>query len=131
MSHFTLHLADATQYERLDDVTHFVGHDATGRFGILAGHERFMTALAFGLGWYGREEAPVDYVALPGGLLYFVDNTLFVCTSHYLRGPERAELADALEAQLRREEEAVQGLKETLHQLEREFMRRILRMTHG
>ena len=131
MSTFTLHLQDATQYEQMEHVTSFVGRDQTGQFGLQARHERMMTVLAFGLAWFRRESAPLEFLALPGGLLYFVDNALYVNTSHYLRGPDRAQLATALDAQLRQEEDSVRELKETLHQLEREFMRRILRMTRG
>ena len=131
MSDFTLHLQDATQYEQVQGVAHFVGRDATGQFGVQARHERLMTALVFGLGRFRRGDGPWEYLALPGGLLYFVENALYVCTSHYLRGSDRAQLAQALDAQLRREEEALRSLKETLHHLEQELMRRILRMTRG
>lgn len=44
-----MHLQSATQYERVDDVTSFVGEDGSGSFGILAGHARAMTLLSFGL----------------------------------------------------------------------------------
>lgn len=131
MSGFDLHLQDATQYQHEAAVTRFVGRDATGQFGIRAHHERMMTVLTFGLAWFRREEAPWEYLALPGGLLYFADNTLWLCTAHYLRGPERARLAEALEAELRREEEALRELKEALHHMEQEFMLRLLRMTRG
>jgi len=45
VSTFTLHLRDASQYERIEGVESFVGRDESGSFGILAGHARMMTAL--------------------------------------------------------------------------------------
>jgi F-type H+-transporting ATPase subunit epsilon len=36
MKSFVLHLQDATHYERIDQVTSFVGQDDSGLFGILA-----------------------------------------------------------------------------------------------
>jgi len=131
MSGFTLHLQDSTQYEAVPDVTSFVGGDATGRFGVLARHERMMTAVAVGLAWFRQDEAPWEYLALPGGLLYFNADGLYVCTSHYVRGRDRAQLLEVLDAQLRSEEESLRALKETLHHLEQEFMRRVVRMSHG
>jgi len=42
---FALDLCDTRQEEHIEGVTAFVGEDATGSFGILPGHARFMTIL--------------------------------------------------------------------------------------
>ncbi len=51
-AHEHLHRASAERgdcYERIDDVSSFVGEDDSGSFGLLARHDRFMTVLDFGL----------------------------------------------------------------------------------
>ena len=53
-----------------------VGEDASGSFGLWAHHERFMTALVFGLARYRRTGEPWQYLALPGALAYFLDNNI-------------------------------------------------------
>ena len=68
MNGFMLHLQSATQYERIDDATSFVGQDASGSFGLLAGHARFMTVLGFGLTRFRVAEQDWEFLALPGCL---------------------------------------------------------------
>ena len=46
MNGFTLELHDANHAQRVDDVVSFVGEDASGSFGLQAGHARFMTMLS-------------------------------------------------------------------------------------
>lgn len=128
MTHFAMHLQSATQYERVESVTMFVGEDASGSFGIMAGHHRMMTPLQFGLARFHTEDGEWQFLALPGGLLYFVDNELFLNTRHYLRDWDCARITQALEQQLRREETALQELKESLHRLEEEMFKRLWRL---
>jgi F-type H+-transporting ATPase subunit epsilon len=125
---FTLHLQDATQYERIERVESFVGRDESGSFGILAGHARMMTALTFGLVRYRPAVADWQYIALPGGLLYFINNELTVSTRRYLRGAEFERIAEALERQLLVEEEELQTLKESLRRIEEALFEHLLRM---
>ncbi len=53
----------------------FIGEDASGSFGLQAGHARFMTILEFGLARFRTAEADWQYLALPGALLYFAQGT--------------------------------------------------------
>jgi F-type H+-transporting ATPase subunit epsilon len=128
MKTFTLHLRDASQYERIDGVESFVGRDESGSFGILAGHARMMTALTFGLARYRTTDADWQYVALPGGLLYFVDTELTILARRYLRGSEFERMAEALERQLLVEEEGLRSLKESLRRIEETLFRHLWRM---
>ena len=130
MRTFTLHLQDAAQYERIEGVESFVGRDESGSFGILAGHARMMTVLTFGLARYRPAGGDWQYVALPGGLLYFIDNELTVSTRRYLRGAEFERMADALERQLLVEEEGLRTLKESLRRIEEALFTHLLRMKH-
>lgn len=131
MMQFVVHLQSATQYERIERVTMFVGEDASGSFGIMAGHHRMMTPLQFGLARFRTDDSGWQFLALPGGLLYFVDNELFLNTRHYLRDRDCARITNALEQQLRKEEAALRELKHSLHRLEEEMFKRLWKLGRG
>jgi F-type H+-transporting ATPase subunit epsilon len=128
MSRFTLHVQAATQYERIDDVVSFVGTDGSGSFGLLAGHERMITTLRFGLAQFRSADGGRQYLALPGAVLYFVNNELFINTRQYLRDSDYRRIADALEAQLVNEEANLQTMKNSLRRLEEEMFKRLWKM---
>lgn len=131
MTPFVMYLQSATQYERIERVTMFVGEDASGSFGIMAGHHRMMTTLQFGLARFCTDDSEWQFLALPGGVLYFVNNELFLNTRRYLRDRDCARITRALEQQLRREEAALRELKESLHRLEEEMFKRLWKLGHG
>ena len=72
MNSFTMLLQDATRSEKIADVTSFVGEDASGSFGILAGHARMMASLVIGLARFRTGEDNWKYLALPGTGLIFL-----------------------------------------------------------
>jgi len=131
MRGFAMHLQSATQYERIEQVTTFVAEDVSGSFGILAGHHRMMTSLLFGLARFRTEEGEWEFLALPGGVLYFVENELFLNTRRYLRGTDYAGITKALEQQLRSEEMLLRDLKESMHRLEEEMFKRLWSLGRG
>jgi F-type H+-transporting ATPase subunit epsilon len=128
---FLLHLESATQYERIEKVASFIGQDETGSFGILAGHTRMMTSLTFGLARFRLAGQDWEYLALPGGLAYFVDNQLHLSTRRYLRGKEFGSITSALREELLAEEEALRATKQSLNQLEEEMFKRLWKMRRG
>ena len=69
MNTFTLHLFAADRTEVIENVASFNGEDASGRFGLLARHDRFMTVLTFGLARMALADGGTDYLGFPGGLL--------------------------------------------------------------
>ncbi|WP_323844206.1 F0F1 ATP synthase subunit epsilon [Microbulbifer magnicolonia] len=125
MKTFSLLLLSATEQQQIDGVTSFVGEDASGSFGILAGHRRSMTALVFGLARFRRGEENWQYLALPGGLLYFLDNRLQICTRHFLIDSDYERIAQMLQRQLLVEEQSLQAMKESLRRMEESLMRRL------
>jgi F-type H+-transporting ATPase subunit epsilon len=131
MRTFELFLQGARQFERIDGVTSFVGEDATGSFALRAHHERFMSALVFGLARYRLAGGDWHYLALPGALLYFVDNRLFINTRRYIADTDYNRISQALTEQLLQEEEVLQGLKLNLHRLEEAMMRHLLAFERG
>ena len=96
MKSFTLKLQDATHAEEITDVTSFVGEDASGSFGILAGHARMMASLIIGLARIRFSDKTWQYLALPGAVLYFHDNLLTISTRHYLRDDDYIRISQAL-----------------------------------
>jgi len=125
---FTLRLQDATQSEEVVDVTSFVGEDASGSFGILAGHARMMTSLIIGLARFRIGEGTWRYLALPGAVLYFHDNVLTLSTRRYLLDNDYMRISQALQQQLLTEEEKLRTIKESLHHMEEEVLQRLWEM---
>ncbi len=128
MKSFVLHLQDISQYRRVEDAVSFVGTDADGSFGVLAGHERMMTVLAWGLARYRTAEGAWHYLVLPGGLLYGVQGELFLATRRFYQDDNAERIMSQYESQLRSEEAALRTLKQQIQALEREMLKRLWRM---
>lgn len=127
MSTFTLTLCDATHSEQFTDVLSFIGEDASGRFGIQAQHARFMTALVFGLARFQSTQG-WQYLALPGGILYFKQNALTLSTRHYLLDDNLERITELLQQQLVEEEQELQATRDSLHKLEQAMLQRLWQM---
>lgn len=125
MKSFALLLRDVASVVRIDDVTSFVGEDASGGFGIMAGHHRFMTCLELGLARFRCGHDDWQYLAMPGGVLYFRNNVLAISTRRYFVDRNYERITEALTSQLLAEEEALREVKRSLEQLEREVLRRL------
>lgn len=128
MNTFVMHLQSATQYERVENVASFVGEDDSGHFGFLADHERAMTVLHFGLARFRVAGSRWEYLALPGAVVYFTDNELFLSTRRYVHDNDYASVVDILRKELAAEEEALREIKESVRQLEEEVLRRLWQM---
>lgn len=128
MTTFTLHLYAADRYERIDEVASFVGEDESGSFGLLARHDRFMTVLTFGLARLRHGDGATEYLGLPGGVLYFVDNALSLSTRRYLRDTDSRRIAHALTGELLEEERALAETRRKLHLLEAEMLKRLVQL---
>ena len=131
MNTYPLHLQSATQYERIERVASFVGEDGSGQFGILAGHDRFITVLVPGLARFRIEDEPWQYLALPGGVLDFAGGELHVTTRRYGRDPDYRQMHAVLRERLVAEEEKLRGLKASVRRLEEELFRRLYEIERG
>lgn len=129
MKSFTLRLQDATHAQSIPDVTSFVGEDSSGSFGILAGHARMMTCLIIGLARFRIGEGRWQYLALPRAVLYFNDNILTLSTRRYLQDTDYMRISQALRQQLLAEEEKLHSMKESLHRMEEEVLKRLWEMS--
>ncbi|NVK40323.1 MAG: F0F1 ATP synthase subunit epsilon [Oceanospirillaceae bacterium] len=129
MNGFTLHLCATDGETRIEGVTSFVGEDASGSFGILAGRATLITSLVFGLAWFRSGDAPWQYLALPGALLHFTDNQLHLYTRRYLLDADYERISAQLQRQLLAEEQRLQSMKQSLRQMEDEVMRRLTELS--
>ena len=125
MKSFTLKLQDATRQQEITDVTSFVGEDASGSFGILAGHARMMTTLSLGLARFRIGEDNWKYLALTETVLYFCDNRLTLSAHRYLMDEDYTRISQALREQLLAEEEELHSIKRSLHRMDEELFKRL------
>jgi F-type H+-transporting ATPase subunit epsilon len=125
---FTLRLQDATHEEEITGVTSFIGEDDSGSFGVLADHARMMTSLIIGLARFRIGNQAWQYLALPGAVLYFHNNVLTLSTRHYMLDEDYMRISQALEQQLLAEEEKLHTVKESLHRMEEEVLKRLWQM---
>ncbi len=130
MNTFTLRLQDAKGSETIDGVQSFVGEDDSGSFGLLSGHERMMTVLSFGLARFRRAAGKWEFLAMPGGVLYFHDDVLWIACRHYLRDDDFERIIQRIETQLYREEQSLTATRKSLHNMEQSLLRELYRMGH-
>lgn len=125
MNTFQLTLRDATRTVRFEHVSAFVGEDASGSFGIQANHERLMASLVFGLARFRLPDNQWQYLAMPGALLYFVNNEMTINTRRYLIDADYQRISTALQEQLLEEERTMKSMKDSLHHMEEEVLKRM------
>lgn len=125
MNVFTLLLRDYQQQQRIDDAVSFIGEDASGSFGIQPHHDRLMTSLVFGLARFRRREGDWIYLALPGGLAYFCDNTLRIITRRYFQDSDYNRISHTLTEELLAEETKLSAIKQSLRHMEEGLLKQM------
>ncbi len=128
MNTFSIQLYDSTQQQRIENVISFVGEDSNGCFGLQAHHARFMTTLIFGLFRYRLQTNDWQYLALPGGVLYFNKNELTISTRHFLIDNNFERISDLLTHQLLTEEEALTATRSSLQKMEQSMLARLWKL---
>lgn len=126
---FAINLYDAVHAQRINGVTSFVGEDSSGSFGILPNHARFMTMLVFGLARFRVGDQSWQYLAVPGGVLYFYNNELTVSSRHFIIDFDYEKISSALARQLLAEEEKLRSIKESLHRMEQSMLNKLWEQT--
>jgi F-type H+-transporting ATPase subunit epsilon len=127
MRTFSLRLSGARQSEHIENICSFVGADASGSFGIMADHARFMTALSFGLARYRGLDSGWRYLALPGAILYFAGNQLVVTTRRYVVSANYEDVNTVLRDEMSAEERERHVTKASLRRMEEELLKRLWR----
>lgn len=131
MKTFQIVLRDSAHSENIAGVTSFIGEDKSGSFGLQANHGRMMTSLVFGLARFKTENGPWQYLAMPGAILYFVDNSLKINTRRYIKSENYTTITQALLDTLTREEEELAIMKRNLRNIEAHILKRMLEMNKG
>ena len=131
MNTFQVQLLATDRSDTVLEVVSFVGEDATGSFGLMAQHVRCMTMLTFGLARLTLADGRRLYAGLPGGLLYFVDNTLKISTRRYLLGDDPQAIASALAKEVLAEEQSLAQTRRKLHLLEANMLTRVGQLGAG
>jgi F-type H+-transporting ATPase subunit epsilon len=126
MNSFVMNLYDSTNELTIEDVSTFVGMDASGSFGIQAYHDRFMTTLVFGLARFRQQSEDWQYLALPGGVVYFKDNILTISTRHFLIDTDFDRISILLDQQLITEEDNLRATRLSLQRMEQAMLKRML-----
>lgn len=131
MNTFNLTIRDATRTRRFENVYSFIGEDASGSFGIQSNHARIMASLVFGLARFRLTDESWQYLAMPGALLYFVNNELTINTKRYLIDTDYERISRALQEELLAEEKKLKAMKDSLHHMEEEVLKRLWELGRG
>jgi F-type H+-transporting ATPase subunit epsilon len=124
-------LQDARGEDSFEDVVSFVASDESGSFGLLAGHEQFMTCLGFGLARFRRAGRHWEYLALPSALVTFDGDRLVLSTRRYLRDPDYRRISAQLTERLAGEERDLAATRDSLRQLESAMIERFRELARG
>ena len=128
MRTFEMRLQSTAQSETFQNVVSFVGEDASGQFGLLSHHARMMTCLVYGLATIRYDTNDIDYLAVPGGLLYFRNNRLVISTRQYVRNKDYDVILTALDETFQIEEQNLSRIKDSLHRLDESMLKRLFEL---
>ena len=129
MNTFKLTIRDLRDSEIYENVTSFVGEDASGSFGIQANHAQFITSLVYGLARFKQEDGIWRYVAVPGAILYFTNNEMKLISRRFLISDDYELMSNALLNTLASEEQALSEVKHNLQNIETNILKRMLEMS--
>ena len=113
-----------------EDIDFLRGEDYTGTFGILSRHIDFITILkpAVVIVKKGGEEI---YIAVKGGIFSFQDNQARISTPAAIEGKSLDSLHKLVQEKFKKETEKDRMLGETLKNMERDFLKRLIELEKG
>lgn len=126
----TLKLLDGAHITQIDAIASLVAADASGQFGLQAGHENFATLLEPGLfRWRLGDQADWLYGACTGGLLSCMQRAghteIRIVSRRILQGAQPEALQTQLEAALEREHSLRLGSRASQIKLETALHKRM------
>ncbi len=122
-------LTPAKRYAR--EVSAIRLRDASGYFGVMRGHEDFVTVLVPSLGYYTLSGGGQVFIAVDGGAFIFRGGAA-ILTSRELYESDDAEKLAALIGDVRaKRTEEESGLSSMLEGIERSFMEKSFEMMRG
>lgn len=131
MKTFRLHLMSPKKEEWIEEVVSFTGKDPSGSFSLLADAYRRETVLTFGLAQFRTADERTQYLALPGGLLYFLHNELRLAVTSYVLDASYETILAALSRDIQKEEAEIAETKKSIRQMDDEILKRLLRLKWG
>ena len=84
-----------------------------------------MTSLVMGLARFRINDQEWQYIATPGALAYFNNNSLTISTRHFFIDDDYLRISTALQEQLLEEETQLHNQKQSLRRMEEEILRRL------
>ncbi|MBV8273434.1 MAG: hypothetical protein JO067_14295 [Cupriavidus sp.] len=123
MRTFTLTMLDGHRAVDIDDITSLVATDASGAFGVQAGHADLLTVIEPGLFRYRTRKAPDwNFGASLGGMLHcrtlHEHTAVRIVSGRFLFGPDPAALQSAFAELLENENQLRISTRESRLQLE-------------
>jgi F-type H+-transporting ATPase subunit epsilon len=129
MNSFALELLDSRGRHDFNNVIQFIAADASGSFGVLAGHAHLVAVLRYGLARFLDSQGDWYYLTLPGGVLRFCNNRLTVTTVRYFLGSERDLLCQQLADEMAQNDSEVHAAQATLSEIEHSLIRRLAELS--
>ncbi|MEJ2695370.1 MAG: F0F1 ATP synthase subunit epsilon [Candidatus Sulfobium sp.] len=113
------------------DVHHIRMKDATGFFGVMKGHEDFLTVLEPSLCYYTDTAGKEFFLAVDGGLLCIRDGVVSLTSRDVYESSDADRLAATIERTLMRRDESENTLRGMLEGIERAFLERSVAFIKG
>ena len=92
---------------------------------LLPFHARMMTSLSTGLMHFTYPDGVVEYLACLGGVLYFTQNTLYLCTRQYFRHSDYQHLLNDMEKSMHAHATYIKNMKESLKRFDEEMLKHL------
>lgn len=128
MNTFRVQVQGIEEHWSADNIVSLVGSDASGRFGIQAGHEFFITCLQPGLIRLCDDNGHWFYLAQPGAVLVFEHGQLNIACTEFMRGADADQLLNQLEKNWLQQDEDLHAAKSSITQVEQTLARKLWQM---
>ena len=125
MNGFRLSLLDCRGSDHFEHVNQFIGADATGTFGVLAGHAPMVAVLRYGLARFLDDVGKWRYVALPGGILRFSHNAMSLVAVRYFHGDDPGTLVERLAQEMAQDDSELSAARQTMAKIDQALLRRL------
>ncbi|MBL8481956.1 MAG: F0F1 ATP synthase subunit epsilon, partial [Rhodocyclaceae bacterium] len=122
---------DSLATQEFAGVVQLICADASGSFGLQAGHAPLIAVLRYGLARFQRAHGGWTYLALPGGVLRAARDRVELATVRCFMGAERATLNAQLAQELARTDSDIHAARASLAAIERALARRLAELSSG
>lgn len=131
MNTFVLNLQSLNCDIQIEGVQSFIATDMSGRFGLQAKHEDFVTILSAGLARYRDNKKNWHYIAQPGASLVFENNSLTLSSTQFIVSDKRDEILAAMDKAWAALDEDKASTKRNIAHVEQAMTRKLIEMNQG